>query len=90
MELTKFIDELFDVNRINRANIIKIFHVFFIISFILCFLIAYLFGVFVGVGFICFIFLMECFFRACLPFVFAMKNACLKKKGESHVFQGKK
>lgn len=43
MELTKFIDELLNVNQIKKENLIKIFHVFFIIS-ILCSLTAYIFG----------------------------------------------
>lgn len=44
MELTKFIDELLNVNQIKKENLIKIFHVFFIISFTLCSLTAYIFG----------------------------------------------
>lgn len=62
MKLIQFIYTLFEKNHINREKLTKIFHIFFIISFVLYLLIAYLFGVFVGIGYICFIFILEYLF----------------------------
>lgn len=62
MRLNHFINIIFFKENINRERLIKNFHIFFMVFFVLCFLTNYFFSVFVGFGFIFFIFIIEYLF----------------------------
>ena len=62
MRLNHFINIIFFKENINREILIKNFHIFFMVFFVLCFLTNYFFSVFVGFGFIFFIFIIEYLF----------------------------